>query len=80
MSNKDQDTNFHKRTKRVSECEITLVGDDENDPVVEKLTKIGCLEKHYQVQDCYFEHKDWRKCIKEVKEFQECVNKNKQKN
>jgi cytochrome c oxidase assembly factor 4 len=64
----------HKRTKRVNECEITLV-DNENqeDPVIKNLTKIGCLEKHYAVQDCYFETKDWRKCTKEVNEFKECI-------
>lgn len=69
----------HKRTKRVSECEV-YTGDGENDPVVEKLSKIGCLEKHYQVQDCYFESKDWRKCTKEVKEFQECIKNASNKN
>ncbi len=77
MSTSDDQTGPHKRTKRVSECEIgsQLHKDEEEDPVITKLNKIGCLEKHYQVQDCYFETKDWRKCVKEVKEFQDCVNK-----
>ena len=76
-----QQPQHHKRTKRVSECEIGSQlhknndNEEEEDPVITKLNKIGCLEKHYQVQDCYFETKDWRKCTKEVKEFQECVNK-----
>ena len=82
MSSEEQNNNHHKRTKRVSECEIgsQLHKDEEEDPVITKLNKIGCLEKHYQVQDCYFETKDWRKCTKEVKEFQECVAKAKKDN
>lgn len=69
---------FHKKTKRVNECEITKIGDDETDPVIKNLSRIGCLEKHYQVQDCYFESKDWRKCTKEVQEFRECIKKSQQ--
>ena len=30
------------------------------------LKKAGCLEKHYNVQACMMEHKDWRKCKGEV--------------
>jgi cytochrome c oxidase assembly factor 4 len=78
------ESTHHKRTKRVSECDLKTTqavdssGKEDVDPVVAKLSKIGCLEKHYKVQDCYFETKDWRKCTKEVKEFQECVSKSKQ--
>ncbi len=53
--------------------------DEEVDPVIEKLTKVGCLELHYQVQDCYFETKDWRQCTKQVKEFQACLKASKEK-
>lgn len=73
------DKSFHQKTKRVNECDLasSLVSKsgDEEDPVIAKLTKIGCLEAHYKVQDCYFEAKDWRKCVTEVKEFQECMNR-----
>lgn len=68
-----ENNEVHKRTKRVSECELVTVGTDEKDPIVEKLSKIGCLEQHYKVQDCYFDTKDWRKCTQEVKEFQLCI-------
>jgi len=72
----DDSASHHKRTKKTELCEI---GDQsDQDPVIEKLSKIGCLEKHYQVQDCYFETKDWRKCTKEVKQFQECLKQAKQ--
>ncbi len=75
----EENKSGHKRTKRVSECELpTLNKDDDEDPIITKLNKIGCLEKHYAVQDCYFETKDWRKCSKEVKEFQECVKQAKE--
>lgn len=65
----------HKKTKRVTatECQIYEPNDEETDPVILKLSKIGCLEKHYKVQDCYFDTKDWRKCVQEVKEFQQCI-------
>lgn len=55
----NNNTSPHRRTKRVSatECDLYEPKEDEVDPVVEKLSKIGCLEKHYQVQDCYFETK-----------------------
>jgi len=42
--------------------------DDEDDPVDKMLKKAGCLEKHYKVQECMVEHKDWRQCKAEVKE------------
>jgi cytochrome c oxidase assembly factor 4 len=78
VSSSEDNTGFHKRTKHVSECEIvTRKSDEEEDPVVAKLSKTGCLELHFKVQDCYFDSKDWRKCTKEVKEFQECLEKSK---
>ncbi len=65
----------HKRTQKRSECDLITnkKDEDDTDPVVEKLSKIGCLESHYKVQDCYFETKDWRKCTNEVQEFQNCI-------
>ena len=71
----DSKSDFHKRTPRINECEIVTAKEGELDPIVEKLGKIGCLELHYKVQDCYFETKDWRKCTQEVKEFQACLSK-----
>ena len=57
-------------------CQIVSQQDeDEEDPIVAKLSKIGCLEAHYKVIDCYYDAKDWRKCTSEVKEFAECMNK-----
>jgi cytochrome c oxidase assembly factor 4 len=79
VSEKKEDTGFHKRTKRVNECEIYTNNTEEEDPVVVQLTKLGCLELHYKVQDCYFDHKDWRKCTAEVKQFQECMKAGKEK-
>ncbi len=80
MSEKKEDTGFHKRTKRVNECDVyTHTIEEEEDPVVVQLTKLGCLEAHYKVQDCYFESKDWRKCTTEVKQFQECMKAAKEK-
>lgn len=47
---------------------------DEDDPVDEMIRKTGCLDKHYAIQFCMADHKDWRKCQVEVKDFQDCIN------
>ena len=49
----------HNRSKNIEE--------DEDDPVDKMLKKAGCLEKHYNIQACMVENKDWRKCQAEVK-------------
>lgn len=77
VSSEDTKNQFHQRTKRANECELVTAKEGEEDPIVEKLSKIGCLEQHYKVQDCYFDTKDWRKCTREVKEFQDCIKKSK---
>lgn len=43
------------------------------DPVERMLKRTGCMELHYQVQECIAEHRDWRKCQNEVKRFKECM-------
>ncbi|EZA48680.1 hypothetical protein DMN91_002271 [Ooceraea biroi] len=45
------------------------------DPVERMLKKTGCINLHYQVQECMAEHQDWRKCQDKVKKFKECMNK-----
>ncbi|PBC33386.1 Peptidyl-tRNA hydrolase [Apis cerana cerana] len=39
------------------------------DPVEEMLKKTGCMEFHYEVQECIAETQDWRKCQEQVKRF-----------
>ncbi|KAK3891415.1 hypothetical protein Pcinc_004714 [Petrolisthes cinctipes] len=58
----------HKRSRSPGEDE------DEEDPVEAMISKTGCLEKHYAVQFCMADNKDWRKCQMEVKDFQNCIN------
>ncbi|XP_032680118.1 cytochrome c oxidase assembly factor 4 homolog, mitochondrial [Odontomachus brunneus] len=43
------------------------------DPVEQMLKKTGCIELHYQVQECIAEHQDWRKCQDQVKKFRQCM-------
>lgn len=50
------------------------------DPVDAKLKKMGCLEKHWAVQECFADTKDWRKCQHEVKQFRDCINSAASKN
>lgn len=45
------------------------------DPVEEMLKKTGCMEFHYQVQECIAETQDWRKCQEQVKRFKICMDK-----
>jgi len=57
--------------------EKTNAGDkddnDEVDPVEKMLKDMGCLEKHYAVQECIAETRDWRACQQQVKDFRTCV-------
>ncbi|XP_033328575.2 uncharacterized protein LOC117221597 [Megalopta genalis] len=46
---------------------------DDIDPVEEMLKKTGCMELHYQVQECIAETQDWRKCQGVLKEFRMCM-------
>ncbi|KAF6018299.1 hypothetical protein EB796_023385 [Bugula neritina] len=60
-----------------SSSQGNVVDDNDLDPVESSLQRIGCLEKHWAVQECYADHKDWRKCQTEVKDFRDCVSKSK---
>uniref|UniRef100_A0A673K4Y5 Cytochrome c oxidase assembly factor 4 homolog, mitochondrial-like n=2 Tax=Sinocyclocheilus rhinocerous TaxID=307959 RepID=A0A673K4Y5_9TELE len=48
--------------------------EDEDDPVDGMISRTGCAELHYALQDCMAEHQDWRKCQTEVQKFKECMN------
>jgi len=47
--------------------------EEDEDPVESMLKKTGCLEKHYKVQECIAETRDWRKCQEVVTEFRRCM-------
>jgi len=47
--------------------------DLDDDPVISKLRKTGCLENHYAVLECIAEFKDWRKCQEQVQSFRQCI-------
>jgi len=51
--------------------------EDLEDPVERMLKKTGCLEKHYSVQECIAETKDWRQCQKQVADFRACIENSK---
>ena len=52
----------HDRSARIQKHD----DDDDEDPMDKMLKKAGCLEKHYEVQECMVEHKDWRQCQGQV--------------
>jgi cytochrome c oxidase assembly factor 4 len=54
--------------------------DSDEDPVELMLKKAGCLEKHYKVQECIAETKDWRQCQGHVEAFRICMEEHKKKN
>ncbi|XP_030647970.1 cytochrome c oxidase assembly factor 4 homolog, mitochondrial [Chanos chanos] len=47
--------------------------EEEDDPVDQMISKTGCAELHYAVQDCMAEHQDWRKCQSPVQNFKDCM-------
>ncbi|KAI4478017.1 hypothetical protein M0804_012208 [Polistes exclamans] len=51
----------------------------DQDPVEQALKKTGCIELHYQIQECIAETRDWRKCQDLVKKFRVCMEEYKRK-
>ncbi|XP_061102862.1 cytochrome c oxidase assembly factor 4 homolog, mitochondrial-like [Conger conger] len=49
------------------------LSEDEEDPVDQMISRTGCAELHYAVQECMAEHQDWRKCQPQVQAFKECM-------
>ncbi|XP_011299880.1 cytochrome c oxidase assembly factor 4 homolog, mitochondrial [Fopius arisanus] len=47
--------------------------EEDIDPVERMLKKTGCIELHYEVQDCIAETQDWRKCQDQVQKFKVCM-------
>lgn len=47
--------------------------DDEDDPVDRMISRTGCAELHYAVQECMAEHQDWRVCQSQVQTFKDCM-------
>ncbi|XP_029030197.1 cytochrome c oxidase assembly factor 4 homolog, mitochondrial [Betta splendens] len=47
--------------------------DDEDDPVEQMISRTGCAELHYAVQECMAEKQDWRVCQDQVKTFIDCM-------
>ncbi|XP_058483778.1 cytochrome c oxidase assembly factor 4 homolog, mitochondrial [Solea solea] len=47
--------------------------DDEDDPVEQMISRTGCAELHYAVQECMAEHQDWRACQSQVRTFKDCM-------
>lgn len=53
---------------------------DEEDLVDKLISKSGCGESHYLVQECMVEHQDWRKCQGALRTFQSCMTNSKKVN
>ena len=48
---------------------------EEEDPYITRIKNSGCFPQHEQLQDCYYDKKDWRLCINEMKEFKSCFKR-----
>ncbi|KAK7505539.1 hypothetical protein BaRGS_00003284 [Batillaria attramentaria] len=57
----------HDRTRKPA-------SESEEDPVENMISKTGCLQLHYAVQECMAEHQDWRKCQNQVVQFKQCMD------
>ncbi|XP_069059931.1 cytochrome c oxidase assembly factor 4 homolog, mitochondrial [Pleurodeles waltl] len=55
----------HNRTK--------VAADNDEDPLDQMISRTGCADAHYAVQECMAEHQDWRKCQKQVEHFKGCM-------
>ncbi|XP_069496229.1 cytochrome c oxidase assembly factor 4 homolog, mitochondrial [Ambystoma mexicanum] len=55
----------HDRTK------VAL--DNEEDPLDAMISRTGCSNAHYAVQECMAKHQDWRKCQQQVEQFKGCM-------
>lgn len=69
MSNQ---TSVHNR-------ETNVKFDNDDDPLVSMLKRLGCYDEHVAVQECIFDHRDWRVCKKETESFRKCYETNKKK-
>ncbi|XP_071767906.1 cytochrome c oxidase assembly factor 4 homolog, mitochondrial [Centroberyx gerrardi] len=47
--------------------------EDEDDPVDRMISRTGCAELHYAVQECMAEQQDWRRCQSQVQTFKDCM-------
>ncbi|XP_034033318.1 cytochrome c oxidase assembly factor 4 homolog, mitochondrial [Thalassophryne amazonica] len=47
--------------------------EDEDDPVDQMISRTGCADLHYAVQECMAEHQDWRACQNQVQAFKNCM-------
>jgi hypothetical protein len=66
-----------KQTTESGHYQTKSTGDE--DPFETMMKKTGCLQLHYKVQDCMFEHRDWRQCKQEVADFRTCFEEFKRK-
>ncbi|CAL9685267.1 unnamed protein product [Knipowitschia caucasica] len=48
--------------------------EDEDDPVDRMISRTGCGDQHYAVQECMAEHQDWRLCQQHVQKFKDCMS------
>ncbi|SLM35482.1 hypothetical protein LPUS_04780 [Lasallia pustulata] len=46
--------------------------DDEPDEWDKRIFSTGCSAEQTNMNDCYFEKKDWRLCKQEMEKFREC--------
>ncbi|XP_074102772.1 uncharacterized protein LOC141529912 [Cotesia typhae] len=58
-----------------TQVEKKLQEEDIEDPVERMLKKTGCIELHYDVQECIAATQDWRKCQDVVQKFRVCMEK-----
>ncbi|XP_015787081.1 cytochrome c oxidase assembly factor 4 homolog, mitochondrial [Tetranychus urticae] len=47
--------------------------EEQDDPVTLAIKKTGCLQYHFDVQECMYEKRDWRACKDQVSLFKECM-------
>ncbi|XP_048798345.1 cytochrome c oxidase assembly factor 4 homolog, mitochondrial isoform X1 [Lagopus muta] len=47
--------------------------EEEEDPVEAMVSRTGCAEQHWALQECMAEQRDWRRCQAQVQAFRQCM-------
>ncbi|KAM8834595.1 cytochrome c oxidase assembly factor 4 homolog, mitochondrial [Synchiropus picturatus] len=57
----------HDRSSRSS-------SEEQDDPLDRMISRTGCAQLHYALQECMAEQQDWRLCQSHVHAFKDCMS------
>ncbi|XP_053702571.1 cytochrome c oxidase assembly factor 4 homolog, mitochondrial [Synchiropus splendidus] len=48
--------------------------EEQDDPLDRMISRTGCAQLHYALQECMAEQQDWRLCQSHVQAFKDCMS------